>query len=373
MIALIQSLISEELVYLAVVAMSAAIVYVSTPTLIWTSIKHKLFDQSELHRKIHKRNISRLGGVSIFASFTLTVLLFSALFNYQQPIIVIVSSIILFAIGLKDDLYGIGSNTKLVLSLIVAAILVFVGNFRLSSLYGVLFIEEMGVISGGLFSMLLIIFLKNAFNLIDGIDGLSGAIGVIVNLIFGIFFALTDQFSAALVAFSMVGALVGFLCYNFSPSKIFMGDSGSLIIGMVSSIMAINFIELNNGQNQNLLVLNSAPAIAVSILIIPVFDSLLIFFLRLINRKSPFQGDRNHIHHRVKALGLPDAHVVYILASINILCVLATLLLDGYSNFLLISLLLLFCFILHIVLIFYTNRKKKQKFEISQIVLKNHF
>ena len=373
MIALIQGLIYEEIVYLAVVAMSAAIVYVSTPTLIWTSIKHKLYDQSELHRKIHKRNISRLGGVSIFASFTLTVLLFSAIFNYQQPIIVIVSSIILFATGLKDDLYGIGSITKLILSLIVAAILVFVGEFSLSSLYGVLFINNLGAIAGGLFSMLLIIFLKNAFNLIDGIDGLSGTIGVIVNLIFGMYFAFTDQVSPALVAFSMVGALTGFLWYNFSPSKIFMGDSGSLIIGMVSSIMAIHFIELNNGQNQNILILNSAPAIAVSILIIPVFDSLFIFFLRLVNKKSPFKGDRNHIHHRIKDLGLPDVQVVYILAAINIFCVVATLLLDGCNNFLLISMLLVFCFILHIVLILCTNRQKKQKFEISQLVLKNHF
>lgn len=373
MLSVIQDFVSVELIYLAVAAMSATIVFVSTPTLIWTAIKYQLFDHSELYRKVHKRNISRLGGVSIFCSLSLTVLLFSALFGYQHPIIIIISSIILFATGLKDDLYGIGSQTKLALSLLVAILLVFLGDFRLTSLYGVLFLGDMNYIMGGLFSIILIIFLNNAFNLIDGIDGLAGSMGVIINLSFGLYFASTGGVSVAIVAFAMVGALIGFLYYNFSPAKIFMGDSGSLLIGMVSAVLAIHFIELNKYPTLAGTQVKAAPAIAVAILIVPVFDSLLIFFLRIANGRSPFKGDRNHIHHRIKDLDISDSKVVLILSVVNVICIGAAFLLNNLSNFLLIVLLLLFCFLLHVALILFENRRLKRIFRLSQIILKNRF
>ncbi|RYE50439.1 MAG: undecaprenyl/decaprenyl-phosphate alpha-N-acetylglucosaminyl 1-phosphate transferase, partial [Sphingobacteriales bacterium] len=211
----------EIIYYIAIFTMAFVIVLVSTPTIMWTAIRHQLFDRSDLHRKTHKRNISNLGGVAIFCSFTLTVLLFSSIFNYQQPIFLIIGSIILFATGLKDDVYGIGSGTKLLLSIAVASILVFLGGFRLTSLYGVLNIGEINIVTGALFSILLIIFLNNAFNLIDGLDGLAGTIGIIVNLTFGIMFAYAGQTASAFIAFSLVGATAGFLYYNYAPARIF--------------------------------------------------------------------------------------------------------------------------------------------------------
>ncbi len=374
MIESLRSFIELEIVYyVAIIAMSTIIVYVSTPTIIWTAIKHQLFDQSELHRKTHKRNISSLGGISIFCSFTLTVLLFSAIFNFQQPIIVIISSIILFATGLKDDIYGIGSFTKLTLSIIVASILVFVGDFRLTSLYGVLYIDDINMLVGGFFSILLIIFLNNAFNLIDGLDGLAGTIGVIVNLTFGVLFAYSGHVSSALIAFSMLGSLIGFLYYNYPPAKIFMGDTGSLVVGMVSVILAIQFIELNKLDGINKPYFYSAPAIAVAILIIPIFDSLLIFFLRIINSKSPFHGDRNHIHHRIQRLGMSDLKVVLILSAINITVIFLTFMLQSLGNFTLIILQLSILFIIHCILVLLTNKKNNQVFKFSDLILKNRF
>lgn len=363
----------EFVYYFAIIAMSSIIVYVSMPTIIWTSIKHQLFDEAEMYRKVHKRNISNLGGISIFCSFTITVLLFSAMFNFQQPIIVIVSSIILFAAGLKDDIYGIGSSTKLMLSLLVAFILVFVGDFRLTSLYGVFNIGEIDLVSGGIFSIMLIIFINNAFNLIDGIDGLAGVIGVIINLVFGILFAYSNQPASSLVAFSMLGALLGFLYYNFPPAKVFMGDTGSLVVGMVSVLMAIQFIELNKLDGINKPYFFSAPAIAVAVLIIPVFDSLLIFFLRIINRKSPFKGDRNHIHHRLQRLGFSDVTVILILALVNLLTIFATFMLQNLGNFILIILQLSFIFILHCCLVYFDNKKFNKKFQLGDLLLLGRF
>ena len=184
------------------------------------------------------------------------------------------------------------------LQMIVAIILVVLGDFRLSSLYGVFFLWEVNLLWGSLFSIILIIFVNNAFNLIDGIDGLAGTIGVITTLCFGIFFAIGNdakELPYAFISFAMAGAIGGFLVFNYSPAKIFMGDTGALLIGLVSVIMAIKFIELNKIgliPDPNFY---SAPAIAVAVLLIPVFDSLRIFFIRILHKKSPFTGDRNHI------------------------------------------------------------------------------
>lgn len=337
------------------------------PSIIFTSIKHQLFDDSDLYRKNHKRNISNLGGVAIFSSFMLSVLLFSTLFNFQQVVFLVISSIILFATGLKDDVYGIGTGTKLLLNIIVAGILVFLADFRLTSFYGVFNLGEINEIGGALFSMLLIIFLNNAFNLIDGIDGLAGTIGVIVNVTFGCLFAYTGHTSFAFIAFAMVGALCGFLYYNFSPAKIFMGDTGALIIGMVSVSLAIQFIELNKNFVIDSPHFSSAPAIAVSILIIPVFDSLRIFFVRIIKGRSPFKGDRNHIHHRLQSYGLSDNSIVTILSVINLSMIGFAFAFRDLGNFMLISILITVSICLNAVLTYCCGKKHNKDFKLLDI------
>ncbi len=341
---------TPEVFYGAIFLLSLVLVLSSIPSVIHASLKYKLFDVSDLHRKNHAENISRLGGLSVVSSFTICTLLFSALISFKEANFLIVSCIILAGLGLKDDVYGTNTSTKFLLQLIVAAILVFFGGFRLTSLYGVLGINEINFLGGGIFSIILIIFLNNAFNLIDGIDGLAGTIGILASLCFGICFAYMNQLPYAFIAFALAGSIAGFLKYNWFPAKIFMGDTGALIIGLTTAALAIKFIELNKFTGSNSPAFYSAPAIAVSILIVPIFDSLRIFTVRILNRKSPFLGDRNHIHHRLERLGFKPSKTVLITVLMNISTLLCTMVLQHLGSFMLIFLLIAICMVFNVLI-----------------------
>lgn len=348
--------------YLAIFLLACFTVVLSIPSIIHTSQKYHLYDLNDMHRKNHTINISRLGGLAIVVSFTISVLLFSTLTSFKEANFLITACIILAALGLKDDVYGSNASTKFILQFVVAIILVFFGGFRLTSLYGVLGIFDMNLIWGGIFSIILIIFLNNAFNLIDGIDGLAGSIGIIANLVFGVLFTLMHQTPYAFIAFGLAGAIAGFLWYNWYPAKIFMGDTGALIIGLVMAALSIKFIELNKFTNNSDPFIYSAPAIAVAILIVPIFDSLRIFAVRILKGKSPFRGDRNHIHHRLIRLGLKPPVIIIATSGLNICVIGMAMLLRHLGNFFLIffiiSLCMLFDFILFILLRKMDNRNK---------------
>ncbi len=329
--------------YGAIFILAFSAVILSVPSVIYTSLKYGLFDKNDLYRKTHKHDISRLGGLAIVASFTISILLFSSIINFREANFVIASCIILAALGLKDDVYGTNTSTKFILQIVVAFILVFFGSFRLSSLYGVLNIGNMPMIWGSLFSIALIIFLNNAFNLIDGIDGLAGGIGIFTSMVFGVLFASMGQIPYAFIAFALAGAIAGFLKYNWFPAKIFMGDTGALIIGLISAALAIKFIELNKFTGSNQPAFYSAPAIAVAILIVPIFDSLRVFCIRILNGTSPFKGDRNHIHHRLELLGLKPNQIVLASLMLNAVILLATISLQRLGNFVLIFFIIAIC------------------------------
>lgn len=361
------------LYYFAIVGLAFLLAVSGIPSIIHIALKYRLFDSAESHRKSHRAQISRLGGVAIFCSFTITILLFATTVNYQQANFLITSCIILFGLGLKDDLYGVNPGTKFFLQIIVAIILVVLGDFRLSSLYGVFFLWEVNMFWGGLFSMVLIIFVNNAFNLIDGIDGLAGTIGVIATLSFGVFFAIGNELPYAFIAFAMTGAIAGFLVYNFSPAKIFMGDTGALLIGLVAIILAIKFIELNkigDIPNPNFY---SAPAIAVAVLLVPVFDSLRIFIIRILHKKSPFTGDRNHLHHRLQVLGFSTKKILVCLAFFNICMIFFAVTLQNLGNFVLITLLIGICVVFNSLITYSLGKKKNSSYRLKDILFEDTF
>ncbi|GGG96824.1 MULTISPECIES: MraY family glycosyltransferase [Pedobacter] len=350
---------SPNYFYIAIFVLAFSAVIVSIPSVIYTSLKYGLFDKNDLYRKNHKRNISRLGGLAIIGSFTVCILLFSAIINFKEANFLIASCIILAALGLKDDVYGTNTSTKFILQIVVAFILVFFGAFRLTSLYGVLGIGDMAPIWGSFFSIVLIIFLNNAFNLIDGIDGLAGGIGILTSLVFGILFSLMGQVPYACIAFGLAGAIAGFLKYNWFPAKIFMGDTGALIIGLISAALAIKFIELNKFTQVNRPDFYSAPAIAVAILIVPIFDSLRVFTIRILKGRSPFKGDRNHIHHRLERLGLKPNWIVLASLALNTVILVATIALQRLGNFVLIFLIIGICVVFNAALSLSLLRKRK--------------
>lgn len=334
----------EWIYYLVVITISSVISFIAIPSIIFVARERHLYDDAESNRKDHDHGIPRLGGVAIFCSFTIVSLLFAKYDAVLPTNILLTSCIILFAVGLKDDLAGSGPSTKFIMQFMVGVILVLLGDVRITSLYGVLDVFAIPIYVSIPVSVLIIMFIVNAFNLIDGVNGLAGTIGLVVNLTFAVLFIHMGQIEMASLAFSMVGAIIGFLYYNYTPARIFMGDTGSLLIGLVSVVLAIKFIELNKftdyGARPSFF---SAPAIAVSILIIPLFDTFRVFALRVLNGNSPFKADRNHIHHRILRLGFSHIQTTYLLAFTNLLFIYMALNLRELGNFPLIVMFLALC------------------------------
>ena len=301
-----------------------AICLFSIPNIIYVAKRKHLFDVPDNDRKLHKRIVPNLGGVGIFLAFIITTSLFIKPATFPTWNYINASLLILFVTGIKDDLVQISPSKKLVAQLAAATITVFFADIRLHSLHGFLGIYDLPNWLSIPFSIVGCIFVTNAFNLIDGIDGLAGTIGIFICLCFGIALALEGKVPDAIVGFSMVGALAGFLRSNISPAKIFMGDTGSLIIGFTVAVLGMSFI---NGHNAAEPIIHFIPSshsslvIALAILFLPVFDTFRVFTMRILRGHSPFSPDRTHLHHYLLDLGLTHTQTVSIILMANILIV----------------------------------------------------
>ncbi|KHJ36999.1 decaprenyl-phosphate N-acetylglucosaminephosphotransferase [Pedobacter glucosidilyticus] len=352
--------------YLMIILFSGLVSFVAIPSIMFVARERKLYDDFHQERKTHDASISRLGGVGIFCSFTIVSLLFAKYDAFLPTNILLTACIMLFAIGLKDDLAGSAPGTKFFIQFLVAAMMVFLGNVRLTSMYGVLGLQEIDFFTSTVLSITTIMFMVNAFNLIDGIDGLAGTLGLIVNLTFGIMFLHMGQDELATLAFSMVGALAGFLYYNYTPSRIFMGDTGSLLIGLISVVLGIKFIELNKFSEENYdPIFASAPATVVAVLIIPLFDTFRVFTLRVLQRKSPFQADRNHIHHRILSLGFTHLQATFIIVLTNLIFIYLVLMFKEWGNFILIFVFLGICILINWLTTVLIRIKFRRDFKVN--------
>jgi UDP-GlcNAc:undecaprenyl-phosphate GlcNAc-1-phosphate transferase len=323
--------------YLCIVGFSALLSAIAIPSILHVARARHLYDDIGHFRKQHDHGIPRLGGVAIFVSFTVTALVFSMIDKTFPIGYLLTASIILFIMGLKDDLSGVNSSTKFLVQFVVALILVVLGDIRLTSMYGVFGIYELPFVLSSALSVIVIIMIVNAFNLIDGIDGLAGVTGIVANGIFATLFIYTQQYELAVISLVLVGAIIGFLKFNLTPAKIFMGDTGSLFIGLISVVMAIKLIELNKFETIGIPHVASAPALTVAILIGPIFDTIRVFFIRIMSGISPFTADRNHIHHRILRLGYTHLQTTMILAGLNLVSITLALVFAGIGNFALIA------------------------------------
>lgn len=322
----------QFLYYLLILLSSLLITLMVIPSVLHVARARHLYDDLGHFRKEHDHGIPRLGGVAIFVGFIITLLLFCVTARQLPLNYLLAASVILFATGLKDDLAGVNPSTKFLMQFVASAILVVPGNIRLTSMYGVLGIHAIPYMASAWFSILTIMLLVNAFNLIDGIDGLATTTGIIVNSAFATLFIYIHQYDLAGVCLAMCGSLMGFLRYNLTPAKIFMGDTGSLLIGLISIVMAIKLIEVSNTPIENAPRIYSVPALTMAILIGPIFDTFRVFSLRIINRVSPFRADRNHVHHRILRLGFNHMQTTLILAGVNIISIILALLFSSFGS-----------------------------------------
>ncbi len=297
-------------------ALAFIITFFSIPVIIQVAKEKKLFDEPD-ERKVHKTVIPTLGGLGIFAGFILACLLCTPPTLNGQLQFFAGACVVIFFLGLKDDILVISATKKFIGQLIAAGIIIKFGGIHMNNMGGFLGIHEIPTFAGNILTVFTIIVVTNSFNLIDGVDGLAGSLGFLTTMIFGTYFYMAGQLAFSVMAFALAGSLLSFLIYNFSPAKIFMGDTGSLLLGLINSILVIKFIDVASSP-ANPISLDAAPAIGFSILIIPLLDTLRVFSLRILDRRSPFSPDRNHIHHFLLDLGFNHKQITLTCVFANI-------------------------------------------------------
>lgn len=308
---------------------SLTLSFLSIPAIIRISKVKHLFDEPDA-RKCHKSKIPTLGGIAIFGAMIFSLTFWSDQVLIRELQYILASLMVLFYVGVKDDLLNIRAYKKLIVQIVASFIIVHFAGIRLYSFFGLFGIYDLDIVSSYLISIFTITSLTNALNLIDGVDGLAGSIGILVSLVFGVWFSCVQSYQYAILSFTMMGALIGFIYYNWSPAKIFMGDTGSLIVGFVSAILAIKFIEINRHMDREAdFKVISVPVVTISILIIPIFDTIRIFSIRILNGRSPFSPDRNHIHHLLLDRGMNHSQTVLTLLGVNIGMIILSYFLQG--------------------------------------------
>jgi UDP-N-acetylmuramyl pentapeptide phosphotransferase/UDP-N-acetylglucosamine-1-phosphate transferase len=254
-------------------------------------------------RTSHQIPTPNLGGIAIFAGVIISSVVFTGVSTAHELKYIIAGTLILFFVGLKDDLLPLPAYQKFIGQSLATLIILVPGDLYLHSLQGLFGIYEMPHVAGIVITFILFLALINSFNLIDGIDGLASGIGILTSLFFGIVFLLNGPLVYAIMSFILCSSLLAFFYFNvFSKkNKIFLGDSGSMLIGLLVSILAIKFLNMEKSTllfHQN----NSSAAVLLAVLIIPVFDTARVFVVRISQGKSPFEADRIHIHHHMLLL-----------------------------------------------------------------------
>ncbi len=301
------------------------------PRILEISFKKRLFDSVDA-RKVHTGIVPRLGGVAFFPSILFTMGLLAAIHVHlieeislsdvvqvPQLLLGMCALILIFLTGIVDDLIGMPYKSKFLMQISCGVLLVVSGEW-FNDFYGILGIHAIPWWIGMPLTIFITVFITNAINLIDGIDGLASGLSAIAMLLFGLLFMYQGEWAYSLLAFATLGALVPFFCYNvFGKSerrtKIFMGDTGALTVGLILSMLAIRFSMSDNPPNVHHM--EGAIVIAFSMLMVPMLDVIRVVIARLKVGADPFKPDRNHIHHRFLALGFTPRRAMVTIIGIS--------------------------------------------------------
>ncbi len=307
------------------------LVMIAVPPIIRVARAKHLFEAFE-ERKIHTKIVPPLGGVAIFIGFTLSSIIATDGLSFDSLKYIIASVIIMFFIGLKDDLLSISAHKKLMVQIFAAIILITLGNVRFTNLHGILGTHEIGYLTSLILTTFAMVVIINAFNLVDGIDGLASGLAMLAATTFGAWFFMAENVQFAILSFALVGSLAGFFLYNVfgNRNKLFMGDTGSLIIGLVVSTLVVKFNEFNIVKTTSFAI-GAAPSVSFAIIIVPLIDTLRVMSIRIARKRSPFSPDTNHIHHRVLALVHSHFKVTIIVVFVNALLIVLALFLNHIS------------------------------------------
>lgn len=305
--------------------MSAACGFIFIPQILRFCKKKKLYDIPN-ERKVHKNAIPRLGGISFMPSMVIATLIALAVLSYNfnwnkieinsWAVSFAIGLVIIYSTGLIDDIIGLTPMTKFVAQ-IIAAIMLPISYLFINDFYGFFGINSIPYFIGAPLTVFVLVFIMNAFNLIDGIDGLSGSLSLIALLGFFYCFYLENLTVYCILIAGLAGVVFAFLYFNIwgkseNNTKIFMGDSGSLTLGYIIGTLLVKF-SMNNPDVMPYR--KESMLIAITLLIVPVFDVVRVIIVRMVHHEPIFKADKNHIHHKLIRTGMTQHQ-----ALITIIC-----------------------------------------------------
>lgn len=347
--------------YILAIMVSAIISLYTVKKIIFIARKRKIYDIPDNIRKIHGEEIPSLGGIGIFTGYIATIPFFISMARPGWDVI-ITSTLILFFTGVYDDLVNMSPTKKLLAQLIAAIITVKFTDLHIPAMYGALWMDDPSPLVSMATTAFCCTFFINVFNFIDGIDGLASMLSILYCGVLGGIFAMSGHVAEACISFSLLGATAGLLYYNYSPAKIYMGDTGSMMNGFSIFILCVFLLRFISGELPEHLPFfipngHVALKIVVAILFYPVFDALRVFVLRMAKGISPLKADRRHLHYYLLDSGMSHAATAWLITGVNALTILIAIVLQRLPFVLLIVLIAL----PSVVTSFVAHRRLKSK------------
>ncbi len=312
--------VNPYILYLVTFAASLLISFYAVRKILFITTRRKIYDVPDKIRKIHGAGIPSLGGIGIFVGYLVAAAFFMYMKNWNY---ILASSVILFFTGIYDDLVNMRPSKKLMAQLIASGIAVYFADIRITSLYGVFGVNELSYwISVGVTTLGCAFFI-NVFNFVDGIDGLAGVTAVLYTVLLGCLFVSMGDASLACISFSLAGATTGLLFFNFAPAKIYMGDTGSMVLGFTIFLLSVLFVAMyagGKGTHISSLIHSAQGAfmIAFAVLYYPMFDGIRVFLLRASRGISPLKADRTHLHYYLLDAGFTHSQSVFTILATNV-------------------------------------------------------
>lgn len=324
-----------------------------------------LFD-SPGGRKLHKNKTPSMGGVGIFFGFIILAVTVVMDTSFNGVNYLWCSMLVLFFTGLRDDLIPMKSVNKFAVQILSASLVVGMTELKITSMYTLgegFFTEQFPQWFSFFFTVFFIVAFTNAFNMIDGIDGLAGSLAAVLLSVFSIWFVLNGFWIEAFLTICMLGSVLGFLYYNWSPAKIFMGDTGSLVLGFFCAVIMILFLNKNESISVGVFRIENSVGLIATIFVYPIFDVMRIFAIRLKDKRSPFSPDKLHIHLLLSRLGLRHSQIVFSIVNCTLLVILIYFILSYFNlnEVLIIVMIFSFCFLCSYLLKRKINKFKKDK------------
>lgn len=321
---------------LITVAVGFIISFAATPIVKAFAQKVGAMDVPGEARRVHDHPIPRMGGLAIFLGFLLSVLLFADINRQMQGILL--GCVIIVATGAIDDIISLNAWVKLALQTLAAVVAVLHGVEINVLANPIVWSSRDYLVLGGWsvpITILWIVGITNSVNLIDGLDGLAVGVSTISSLTMLVIALVVSDGSVAIVLAALAGACIGFMPYNLNPAKIFMGDTGALLLGYVLASMSIL------GLFKFYAVVSFAvPILAIAV---PLFDTVIAFCRRILKGQSPMHADRGHFHHRLLDMGLSQKQAVAVLYSISAILGLAAVVITTSGEIKALILILGFC------------------------------